>query len=1187
MDLATLTAALGRFGTGLSQHARLITLTSAHDVMLPDAPLAERVRGRESVNELYRFDVDALSTSTDLDLAGFIGEELTTTLLQPDGTRRAWHGICTAAEWLGADGGVARYRLRLEPALALLRLRRDSYIFQNRNVEGIVSELFADYPQLRFEFDVTQDMPPRAICTQYRESDYDFFVRLLASEGLSWRFEHDQADIADDGHARHRLVIFDGAAAFPDTPGDSAIRFHGVRATDSDDAIDAFRARRRVQANAVSISSWAPDQVLAPAAEQQSNLDAGELPLAQVYDGAGERIATDSGAAERYSRLMLQALELDNKLFEGEGAVRRLAAGHAFELTQHERYPDGANAFKVLWVEHEACNNVGAQISTADAGGVEPGTYRNRFGCVRDVVPVVPHATALPNPHTALGPQTALVVGLPDSIATTTRDHQVRVQFAWQRGTGGNAGSPYHDTDAEGCAPGDDRSGTWVRVAEALAGPNWGSQFTPRVGTEVLVDFIDNDVDRPLVVAQLYTGADAPPFAAGVDSGVDHAGTISGIHTQTFDGAGWNQWQLDDTPGQLRMRLATSMAATQLNLGYLVHQPAGSAQRGAYRGSGFELRTDAWAVVRGGDGVLITTSARPAQGAGIASTQMDSDESVGSLKAAQSLDKALRDAATAQHALSSRPAAQAQQEFLAQIDPAADGRFDAPVNGQAAAKAPSGSRELGAGNPVERFGKPVVLMDSQASINWATPASTVLFAGQQLHWTTQSDVHMTTAHTLSSVSAEATALYAHEGGIQAFAANGPVSLEAHTDQLEILADREVTVISVNDAIEVKAAKKIVLQAGQSSVTLDGGDITFACPGTFSVKGGQHQFAAGAHGGATPAPLPKKRMAAASPASFKAGNTAALHAGGQKAAPTNKPPVGEHIILAGTNFHEIRAGNKLMFLQEAVRDARAQNGKPGITSILYFRDGYNKAEQKALADAVNKIRTINSTDKYAVRVFYVDTMSDVEKYFNANRSMKFSDGTSAPLKVQSVSIYAHGLPGEIVFGYDGPNSKQQTLNKAEALKIKSDGFMKGATVTSYACRTGIAPLDGTDYGWRQGAADVAEVPLKDIYTFSSLDPAHSLAQNIADAWGVTVKAVQKRTDYEKIAKNAPPEYHKYDQMIPDSDQTSLTDWAADKLHGTNKYKHAYWNPLGAVDAPVPGTSPSKNPTGVFTYSPTPK
>jgi type VI secretion system secreted protein VgrG len=146
-------------------------------------------------------------------------------------------------------------------------------------------------------------------------------------------------------------------------------------------------------------------------------------------------------------------------------------------------------------------------------------------------------------------------------------------------------------------------------------------------------------------------------------------------------------------------------------------------------------------------------------------------------------------------------------------------------------------------------------MDAAASINWATPASTVLFAGQQLHWTTQGDTHMSAAYTVSSVAAEAANLYAHEGGIQAIAGNGPVSLQAHTDQLEILADKEVVVISVNDSIEIKAKQKIVLQAGQSSITLEGANITFACPGEFSVKGGQHIFDAGAHAGKTPAPLP--------------------------------------------------------------------------------------------------------------------------------------------------------------------------------------------------------------------------------------------------------------------------------------------------------------------------------------------
>ncbi|MBD8528853.1 type VI secretion system tip protein VgrG [Massilia sp. CFBP 13647] len=851
-----------RYGTGLSQAGRLITLVTAQERGLPESLVAEQFAGREAVNELFSFEIDALSVSTDLDLSIFIGEDLTVTLLQPAGRRRAWHGICTEASWSGADGGVARYRLRMEPALSLLSLRRDCYVFQGKNAREIVTELLADYPQVRFDFDITQELRIRPIYTQYRETDLEFFERLLASEGLSWRFEHDQPDDrdrdrADPRHSRHRLVIFDSRARAPAMPDGRAIRFHGVRATDTDDAIDGFSAHRRVSANGVAISTWNPAQLIAPSAELESILDAGELPRLQIYDGSGEG-GTGRAEAARQGEHMLHALELKNKVFEGTGAVRRLRPGHAFLLTQHDRYPERQNSFKVLWVHHAARNNFDTGIASAAAKLVERGTYRNTFGCVRDEVAILPARTAIPNSRTAQGPQAALVVGLVGSVATTTRDHQVKVQFAWQRGSMPNAGGLAHDTDQQGNAPGDERSGTWVRVAEALAGPNWGTQFTPRVGTEVLVDFIEGDIDRPVIVAQLYTGVDLPPFAAGVDSNANHAGVLSGIHTTNFDGSGYNQWQLDDTNGQVRTRLASSSAATELNLGYLIQQAASSAHRGCYRGSGFELRTDAWAVLRGGEGVLLSTSARARQGSCVASTQMDAAEAVSLLKGAQALTNTLNEAASQQQALVSKDAAKAQADFIDQLDPKVKGKYAGAINGQQAIKAKNGSRELDAEQPVEKFGSAIVLMDSAASINWATPASTVISAGQQLHWTTQSDLHMAAAHTVSSVAGSAANLFTHSGGIQAIAANGPVSLQAHTDQLEILADQAVTVISVNDSIEIKAKGKIVLQAGQSAVTLEGQNITFACPGKFSVKSGKHLFDAGARQEASVTQLPDSR-----------------------------------------------------------------------------------------------------------------------------------------------------------------------------------------------------------------------------------------------------------------------------------------------------------------------------------------
>ena len=371
------------------------------------------------------------------------------------------------------------------------------------------------------------------------------------------------------------------------------------------------------------------------------------------------------------------------------------------------------------------------------------------------------------------------------------------------------------------------------------------------------MDFIEGDVDRPVIVAQLFNGSDLPPYSAGVDSGVNHAGVLSGLHSHNLDGAGerYNQWVVDDSQNQLRMRLATSTAASQLNLGYLVSQSPDSAHRGSYRGNGFELRTDAWGVVRAGAGLLVSTSARNAQGTSVASTQLDVAEAVAQLKGAAELSKVLCDAAAHQTALSSKAANKGHSDFIAAIDPAQKGQYGGAVNGQTAQKSVSGAKDLDAAQPVEQFATPVVLLDSPTSINLASPASTVMFAGEQLQWTSQSDMHLAAAHTVAGVSGNATSLFTHAGGIQAIAANGPVSLQAHTDQLEILADKAVTVISVNDKIEIKANTKITLQAGQSSITLDGGNITFACPGTFSVKGANHPFGGGGSNSAMLGELP--------------------------------------------------------------------------------------------------------------------------------------------------------------------------------------------------------------------------------------------------------------------------------------------------------------------------------------------
>jgi type VI secretion system secreted protein VgrG len=272
--------------------------------------------------------------------------------------------------------------------------------------------------------------------------------------------------------------------------------------------------------------------------------------------------------------------------------------------------------------------------------------------------------------------------------------------------------------------------------------------------------------------------------------------------------------------------------------------------------------------LRAPQGLLISTTTRSsvAGGLGVASTQMDTLEARGQLKGAQSLTDALQEASSGSKAITSQQVkdTQAAQKLqLQRLDPKQKGSFKGQgitaLNGQPTQKTQAGDRELDAApeTAVEKFGAPLIVAESPTSILVTSPANTAVYAAEQLHIVTQGDSHYAAAHTLSSISGKSSTLYSHEGGIEAVAGNGPLSIQAHTDKLELLADKEVTVVSVNDSISINAKTKVVMKAGQTSITLDGSNITFACPGTFSVKGAAHSLDSGASNAATLPTLPSK------------------------------------------------------------------------------------------------------------------------------------------------------------------------------------------------------------------------------------------------------------------------------------------------------------------------------------------
>ncbi|MGD7179037.1 type VI secretion system Vgr family protein, partial [Ralstonia pseudosolanacearum] len=513
----------------LGQHTRQITIETA---LTTDNLVVERFTARESVSAPFVLHVDCLSPSANLDIAKLATEEITLRLMLPDGNRRAWHGYVVGCAALGGDGGLARYRLTVGSWFDRLRTRTDCYVYQDKTALEIIEEVLADYPLAHYRLAVNQPCAKRSICSQYRETDFAFVERLLAEEGLSYRFEHEQGDASQssDGKAaqsRHCLVIFDNNAERP-TCAQPEIRFHRVDATEQEDAIERLSRTHTVGTNAVTLASWDYKALAATSAQASADDPGGELPMLESFEASCPYQFKDAKGADHAARLRMQAHEAGYLRYQGQGSVRQLGACQRFKLTQH--FDSSHSEFVTLAVEHEAANNLGTDVArllgTTD---IESGSYRNRFTAVPADAPIVPQYRRRP---TAPEGQAAVVIADDGAPLTTDRDHRVRVRFPWLRAPDANA---LRDPDSS------DRSQVtaWVRVATASAGPNWGANHLPRAGTQVLLTYIDGDIDRPLVAMQLHSQQDALPWPAA-DAPLGQV--LSGWHSQGLGGDGYNQW---------------------------------------------------------------------------------------------------------------------------------------------------------------------------------------------------------------------------------------------------------------------------------------------------------------------------------------------------------------------------------------------------------------------------------------------------------------------------------------------------------------------------------------------------------------------------------------------------------------------------------------------------------------------
>ena len=879
-----------------TQDTRLLRLTTP----LGDALLAECVRGEEGISQGYSFGIDALCEDAHLQLKTLAGQPALLQLLTATShaALRSFHGYITAVRMSGANGGLARYHLRLQPWSAFLGYGRDSRVFQDMTVFDILDAVFAAWqgrgrlmPAWRYEITDRSGYPKRSLCTQYQESDLAFVERLMHEEGLFYFFEH-SGDPDNPSLGSHAMVIADHNGAFrPNAQG--PVQFTRPGAVMRADSIDRWRTESRLRTNAVEMGSWNYRTLrqrhagAAGVGEQAASLTSRDAPGVYAWPDReqGQRIATRQ----------IEALEATRQVHIAAGTVRSFAPGTTFSLHGHacfdEARSDADRSFTITRVVHLMHNNLSAEVlgsvhrllgkgEVAAAVDAEPGMhavgegagerplYRNRIDALAASIPYRSsgqdaHGHLLHPRPTVHGQQSAIVVGPSGAVIHTDRDHRIKIQFHWQRGSNSHSRMSHPHPDGHTGAPGNDAAGTWVRVATPLAGANWGSNMVPRVGQEVLVDFLDGDIDRPVVIGCLSNGrgqpdaqhnqaaqgagaatGNAPPWFPGEGDGHAHPAVLSGFKSQAMrdsqTGAGaYNQLVFDDSAGQSRVVLQRHGKAhdgsAELNLGHLRHQ-SDNARLGP-AGFGAELKTAHSAAVRAGQGMLLSADVRR----GGSGSPLDSREAQGQIEESSQLQVGLVTQAQKHNAKMKDEPEPAELAALKGM-----GRSLEVVSALAAGADGQGK--------VTAYEQPHLQLSSPAGIVAGTPANAVLAAGTTGSVSAGQDIDVVAqGNALTTVSA-GISLFTYgkagnkakpnqEAGLRLHAARGKLSSQSQSGMSSFVADKAVTFASVTKTIAVSAPKKHVLLTAQGAyIKLEGGNIEVHSPGKVNFKATKKELA---------------------------------------------------------------------------------------------------------------------------------------------------------------------------------------------------------------------------------------------------------------------------------------------------------------------------------------------------------
>nr|WP_255216515.1 type VI secretion system tip protein TssI/VgrG [Pseudenhygromyxa sp. WMMC2535] len=468
----------------------------------------------EAIDEPYQIELE-LSSSAAIDLEALLGADAELVLLREGLETRHSYGVIARIDDLGGHDHRFHYALHLVPALALLDQGQNSRIFQHLSVQDIVKqvldEALAPYGRSVDLGALSRGAAPREYCVQYRESDLDFVARLLEEEGIAYDFVHEHGAGVECMTLRDDNMQY---AEFESLDGDAEVPLILDRADQaSRESVVELGLARELTVTAILQRDF---DWLSPAdllSEPRHEADARGRER-RIYTHMRRRYLDDD-LAERVGDQLAAARRHEAQLF-GRGNVTGFTPGQRFELVHAP--PELEGSYLITRLSH---------VFVSEGDG--PARYHNEFHCIPAQTEYRPHRhTPKPRVH---GPQTATVVG--DDEIHTDEHGRIQVQFHWQE-------TPSYDADAS----------CWVRCAQPWAGLGWGVQFIPRVGMEVVVEFLEGNPDCPLVTGCVYNGDNPPPFSLPENK------SQSGWRTNsTPGGGGYNMLRFEDAAGREQIHM--------------------------------------------------------------------------------------------------------------------------------------------------------------------------------------------------------------------------------------------------------------------------------------------------------------------------------------------------------------------------------------------------------------------------------------------------------------------------------------------------------------------------------------------------------------------------------------------------------------------------------------------------------